>query len=107
MQSLVRYCTRRLLAERLDIRHFAELCRMHQDQTVMATLGGIRSEEKTQQYLDINLNHWDTHGFGLWVFRDKANHQFVGRGGLRHAYVDGNDEVEVAYALMSDYWGRD
>ena len=29
---------------------------------------------------------------------------FVGRSALRHADVDGNDETEIGYALMPEYW---
>ncbi len=49
--------TERLSAERLSEAHFDELCRMHRDERVMATLGGA-------------------------------------------------DEVELAYAVMAEFWGR-
>lgn len=78
---------------------------MHRDATVMATLGGPRSEERTRQFLRTNLGHWDDHGFGLWVFRAAPKQTFVGRGGLRHVRIGGQDEVELAYALMPQFWG--
>jgi ribosomal-protein-alanine N-acetyltransferase len=40
------------------------------------------------------------------MFRAQADGRFVGRGGLRHVYVGGHDEVELAYALMAAFWGR-
>jgi [ribosomal protein S5]-alanine N-acetyltransferase len=40
------------------------------------------------------------------VFRDRADGRFVGRAGLLNTYVGGNDEVELAYGLMAEYWGR-
>jgi [ribosomal protein S5]-alanine N-acetyltransferase len=79
---------------------------MHQDPSVMATLGGLRSDEQTRQFLRDNLRHWDRHGYGLWMFRAQADGRFVGRDGLRHVHVGGNDEVELAYALMAAFWGR-
>ena len=86
---------------------------MHRDPKVMATLapagapnGGIRSEEETRQFLSGRLEHWERHGYGLWVFRDAADGRFVGRGGLHNTHVGGHDEVELAYALMAEYWGR-
>lgn len=39
--------TDRLLAERLREEHLGEIRRMHQDPRVMATLGGLRSDEET------------------------------------------------------------
>ncbi len=71
----------------------------------MATLGGVRTEESTREYFDINLQHWKDHGFGLWIFRDRKG-SFVGRGGLRHMDVDDRDEIEIAYALIESFWGK-
>jgi ribosomal-protein-alanine N-acetyltransferase len=72
----------------------------------MATLGGLHSDEETANYLRDNLDHWDRYGYGMWVFRDRADGRFVGRAGLRNTRVGGNDEVELAYALVAEYWGR-
>jgi ribosomal-protein-alanine N-acetyltransferase len=72
----------------------------------MATLGGLRSEDETRRFLRDNLAHWDRYGYGLWTFRDKGAGEFIGRGGLRNVNVGGNDEVELAYALRAEYWGR-
>lgn len=79
---------------------------MHQDPRVMATLGGLRSTEQTRHFLHENLDHWIRHGYGLWVFRDKGEDRFVGRGGLRQVIVGGTHEVEVAYAVMAEFWGK-
>jgi ribosomal-protein-alanine N-acetyltransferase len=105
MESIITFRTDRLIAERLHVEDLDELCRMHHDPRVMATLGGLRSDDQTQQFLRENLRHWDRHGYGLWMFRVKADGRFVGRGGLRHVHVGGNDEVELAYALMASFWG--
>jgi RimJ/RimL family protein N-acetyltransferase len=106
MESIHTFCTDRLLAERLRLGGLDELCRMHHDPRVMATLGGVRSDDQTQQFLHDNLQHWERHGYGLWMFRAKTDGQFVGRGGLRNVHVGGSDEVELAYALMATFWGR-
>ncbi|MBH8576675.1 GNAT family N-acetyltransferase [Nostocaceae cyanobacterium CENA369] len=100
------FTTHRLLGEPLQSKHLNELCRMHQNKQVMATLGGVRSDEETRLLILNNLNHWQRYGFGLWVFRDKVNNQFVGRAGLRNTHVDGKEEVELAYALIGKFWGR-
>jgi RimJ/RimL family protein N-acetyltransferase len=72
----------------------------------MATLGGVRSDERTRAYLTRNLEHWAEHGFGLWIFRDRVSGAFVGRGGLRHVILEGRSEIEVTYALARDAWGK-
>lgn len=86
---------------------------MHCDPRIMATLapagvpnGGVLSDEETRRFLPRHLDHWDRHGYGLWVFRDKADGRFVGRAGLHNTRVGGEDGVELAYALMAEFWGR-
>jgi RimJ/RimL family protein N-acetyltransferase len=106
MRDIERFSTERLNAERLSADHFEELCRMHHDERVMATLGGTRSDDDTYRYLLKNLDHWKQHGYGLWIFRDKETNAFAGRGGIRHLTVEGKDEIELAYALRSEYWGK-
>src|SRR5262245_56800847 len=96
--------TERLTAERLRPEHLGELEVMHTNPQVMATLSGTRTPEQTRQFLRDSLDHWDQHGYGLWVFRDRGEGRFAGRGGIRQVHVGGRDEVELAYALMEEYW---
>ena len=105
--------TDRLITERLHADHFDELCHMHRDPRVMTTLapagapnGGVLSDEETRRFLRRHLDHWERHGYGLWVFRDKVDGRFVGRAGLHNTRVGGEDGVELAYALMAEFWGR-
>src|SRR5262245_57080754 len=106
MTTLDTFDTARLLGERLSPRHLDDLCLQHRDAATMATLGGVRDEADTRRWLSVNLEHWDQHGFGLWIFRERATGRFVGRGGLRYVAVAGRDEVEVAYALLPAWWGQ-
>lgn len=106
MPPVETFRTARLLASRLRAGDLDELSLMHRDPRVMATLGGLRSDEESRRFLESSLEHWDRHGHGLWMFRDEADGRFLGRGGLRHVEVGGGHEVEVAYALQADAWGR-
>lgn len=98
--------TDRLTAERVGAQHFDDLCRMHGDARVMATLGGVRDDAKTRAFLDASLEHWTRHGFGLWIIRDRSTDDFAGRAGLLHVEVEGAPEIELAYAFLPPYWGR-
>ena len=77
---------------------------MYQNDEVTATLGGKRTAEQVREYLDDQLVHFARHGYGFWMFHSKADGRFVGRGGLRNMFVGGNDEIEVGYALMPEFW---
>ena len=109
MESIETFQTARLTAGRLRDAHLAELCLISQNPRVMATLsagGGILSTEQTEDRLKKELLHWERHGFGLWVFHEKSENRFVGRSGLRHVYVAGQNEVELSYALVPKFWGQ-
>lgn len=106
MPSVDHFSTSRLRARRLEPDDFGILYRMHRDQKVMRTLGGIRTEDDTRTYLRRNLEHWDRYGYGLWILFDRRDDTFVGRSAIRHIELAGKDEIEVGYALMHEYWGR-
>lgn len=101
-----RFETPHLTAERLTPAHLADLDRMHQDAGMMATMGGVRSTEETEEYLAINLSHWERHGFGVWILRDRATGALAGRAVLRAQPFDGRPETSLGYALLPECWGR-
>jgi RimJ/RimL family protein N-acetyltransferase len=76
---------------------------MHQDAVTMATLGGVRSEQRTQDYMRRFLTHWDQNGFGMWVLYDREQ-EFVGRAALRRMELGGQMEVEAGCALLAPFW---
>ncbi len=106
MDSIDTIETERLTAERFRLEHYDLLCRMHRDPAVMATLGGVRADEMTRQFLEENVTHWESHGFGLWILRDRTSGDFAGRGGLKYIDVGGHLEIELGYSFLADYWGR-
>jgi len=106
MNRLDSFDTQRLRAERLQEDHFEFIHQMHQDERIMAHLGGPHSPEQTADYMKQNLAHWAEHGYGIWILRERATGIFAGRGGLRHVVLGGRDEVEVAYGLMPEFWNQ-
>ncbi len=79
---------------------------MHRDPRVMATLGGVWSDERSAAALDRMLADWAERGVGWWRIELRETGDFAGRGGLRYVEVEGTEEVEVGYALRPDHWGR-
>lgn len=72
----------------------------------MSTLGGFRSEDDANRDILRDKKHWADHGFGIWMFFDKENDKFVGRGGPTICGVDGKDECVMNYAVVPEYWGK-
>ncbi len=97
--------TERLRAYRLRPEHFALLLGMHQDAATMTSLGGVRSEAQTRDYMLRFLAHWEDNGFGMWLLYDR-DQRFVGRAALRRMELDGQMEVEVGCALLAPFWNK-
>ena len=104
--TLAHFATARLRGERLSSTHFADLRVMDQDPVMMAHLGGPRDEPGTQAYLERNLAHWASYGFGLWMLREAASGVLAGRACVRHLQIEGRDEVEIGYGFLPAFWGR-
>ena len=66
-----------------------------------------RSREEAKEELE-----WHMHGhprfpeLGLWATIHKETGKFIGRCGLLPWEIDGQNEVEVAYTIAREFWGR-
>ena len=66
-----------------------------------------RTREEAREELE-----WHMHGhprnpeLGLWATLHKESGNFIGRCGLLPWFIDGQDEVEVAYTIAQPYWGQ-
>jgi [ribosomal protein S5]-alanine N-acetyltransferase len=101
--------TARLIGTPAGPGDFADIRSLHGDPRVMATLsadGNTFSESQRRAFLERASDHWKSHGFGLWILREQASGEFVGYGGIKHAMVEGRDEIELAYAIRFEHWGK-
>jgi [ribosomal protein S5]-alanine N-acetyltransferase len=102
--------TDRLICERLRHDHAEELSTLLLDPRVGRTLWPhphrAPSECEIADQLAAKVAHWERHGFGMWLLRDRHRGEMVGRGGLQHTSVTGADEVEVGWAIIPERWGQ-
>ncbi len=106
MKSIGYFNTARLKVRQLTSGDLDDLMTLYQTPLVVKTLGGSRPRDQIIQSLEGHLEHWDTYNFGYYIFEDKETESFIGRGGLKRCIIDGKNEVEVAYALLPEYWGK-
>lgn len=99
--------------QRLSLRHFVsgdldELFRFYSDPDVIRYIPDApRTYEDTKEELEWFLNgHPNFPVLGLWATTLKETGQFIGRCGLLPWTIDGQQEVEVAFALSKAYWGQ-
>jgi RimJ/RimL family protein N-acetyltransferase len=107
--GLDRVQTARLICERLHADHADELSILLRDPRVARTLWPWPeppTERDVIVGLDAKIEHWERYGFGMWLLRDRASGEMVGRGGLQHTYIAGIDAVEVGWAVVPERWGQ-
>ena len=104
MQAVVE--TERLQGEPITTAHQEELCALLGDPRVGATLGGVLSPARVAASIERQQAHWEQHGFGYRLWRERATGAAVARGGLLHTHVGGRDEIEVGWAVMPARWGE-
>jgi RimJ/RimL family protein N-acetyltransferase len=111
MKALIseRLRTPRLVAERLAPEHEPFLARLGLDPRVYPTLWPFPyppTEADVHDGLRRQLSLWERHGFGLWLLRDRATGEFVGRGGVEYTDAPGRLSVELAWAIVPERWGQ-
>lgn len=90
--------------QRLHFRQMAstDLDNMHRllgDPEVMQFYGSPFSLNKTQEWINENLSRYKKDGFGLWIIETHSG-EFIGDCGLTWQYVDGRQQLEVAYHVL-------
>jgi ribosomal-protein-alanine N-acetyltransferase len=101
-----RVTTERLILDRIRPSDLADLVRYCNNEQAMTPVGGRQTEAEVREWIDFQLVHWEQHGLGRWVLRDRASGAFLGRGGLKRIAIEGRDEVEIGYGLLPEYWGQ-
>ena len=97
--------TPRLLLHRLQEAHRVHMRQMDSNPAVVG-VDGVRSAEQSDRFVDQQLEHWDRHGFGIWILFEKETLTCAGRGGLRHVELEGRQVVQIGYGFFPRFWGK-
>src|SRR5262245_22569971 len=100
--------TNRLVLRRLALADAADLYRIHSDPETMKFMGKAPdSVEEERNNIQSHINHhYEKYGVGLWGTLLKENYRLIGRCGLMRKQLEGAEEVEIAYLLDREYWGK-
>lgn len=100
--------TQRLLLRNFVMADLDNLFSFYSDPEVVKYIPDApRSYEETKDEMEWFMNgHPKFPQLGLWATIFKETDQFIGRCGLLPWTIDERNEVEVAFALSKDYWGR-
>lgn len=100
--------TERLLLRIPRLEDVDGLAAIYSDAQVMQYIGSGSTRTKNQTEVAILWMRDQHHqfGFGLWIATLKSDQQIIGRCGLIQQEIDGQFEVEVAYLLGKEFWGK-
>jgi len=100
--------TRRLLLRHLVVDDLDALFGFYSDPDVIKYIPDApHTYAETRDELEWFMNGHPSHPeLGLWATIHKATGEFIGRCGLLSWTIDGQHEVEVAFALSKMYWGQ-
>lgn len=100
--------TNRLVMRHLELADLDDLYRLYRDPEIRRYFPeGTLTYAETRQELEWFLHGHPRHPeLGLWATIEKETGQFIGRCGLLPWVLDGVPEVEVAYLLAKETWGR-
>jgi RimJ/RimL family protein N-acetyltransferase len=100
--------TQRLLLRHPVMEDLDDLFVLYSDPDVVKYIPDApRNYEETRKELEWFVNgHPKFPELGLWATVYKETGQFIGRCGLLPWTIDGQPEVEVAFALSKAYWGK-
>src|SRR4051812_21562684 len=75
---------------------------------VMKFIGnGVRKKEEVEWGLEKAVLHYEKFQYSLGSVFEKGSGLFVGRAGIIHLGLDEKStEIEIAYALLPDFWGK-
>jgi len=98
--------TERLRLEPIGAAHVDDMVAMLADPQVAATMAGVRDRAWTEERTLVHAQRWSADGFGLWAAYSREDKGFVGRGGIQHTTLEGEDVVEVGWCLPPNRWGH-
>lgn len=70
-------------------------------------IGGVLTRDRAQRSIERQQAEYRERGFGEWATIDRETGDMIGLCGLiRWPDIDGVEELEVAYLLAREAWGR-
>lgn len=100
--------TQRLVLRSPRVSDVNGLAVIYGDPLVMQVIGdgSTRTQEQVEAAVLWMMKQWEQNGFGLYVVEQEHDKQIIGRCGLICRVIEEQPEVELAYLLKRQIWGR-
>lgn len=64
------------------------------------------SKQKTMEWLECSIEHYQRNGMGLWAVCLKETGQLIGDCGIVQQVIDGEQKYELGYHIAREYWRK-
>ncbi|MFK7785975.1 MAG: GNAT family N-acetyltransferase [Crocinitomicaceae bacterium] len=64
------------------------------------------AKERAEIWIQRQIQRKDEGSFGQLAVIEKSSGKFIGVGGIIHRELYGNDDLEITYSLLPEFWGR-
>jgi len=98
--------TERLLLRHLELQDVDAIYAVIGDPVAMQYYPQPYDREGAQNWVEKNRQRYATDGYGLYAMVLKASGDVIGDCGILKQIVEGEPELEVAYHLQRNHWGR-
>lgn len=98
--------TERLVLRELTNDDFTAWYEILSDAETMRYYPAPFDEEKVRQWLQWNLENYQTYGFGLWAVILKEENRFIGDCGMTMQCIHGRLLPEIGYHIKREYQRR-
>ena len=65
-----------------------------------------KPETHAREWIEKQLERYETEGLGHLAAILKDTDEFIGVGGIIPRILEGRNELEIAYSLLSEFWGK-
>ncbi len=107
MKKLPKFETARLVGFFPSMEFLDEYAAMLANEEFIACYGVYFDRQQAKERLESDMAHFEEKNFAPFYWRDKKTGEFVGRGGLKTCEVEGQKEIELAYAIVRKFWGSE
>jgi [ribosomal protein S5]-alanine N-acetyltransferase len=98
--------TDRLRFRRYRLDDLANVMKMFADEDAKKWYPTKSNIDESRQWIQWNLDNYEKHGFGLWVFEDRRTGSFLGDCGLTYQDVEGESLIELGYHIQRTHRGK-
>ena len=98
--------TERMMLRWMEMSDVDDLIGIFSDPVAMRYYPGTKTRREAEDWVRWTLSSYRDHGFGQWAAVLKDSGEFAGQCGLTVQEVEGEEEVEIGYLFLREFWGR-